>query len=139
MFGLKTKAQRKEAEEAQRAKTQALEQAVHRRLYNQVEEVVAEAIARHGLNEDETQDLMVKAGGAWLGFKAVLEDHRDYNGGEMRDLHLFIQRGAMIAQAAGNMAVITGEIENPNTRGDISAILGMGRDGTQRPKMLGQG
>jgi hypothetical protein len=62
----------------------------------------------------------------------VLEDGKDHNGGETKDEHVFIKAGGVIAQAASNLAVLGGLIDNPNTRGDITYALGFSRDGSER-------
>jgi hypothetical protein len=129
MFGFKQRA--KEQENRATQEQAIVLRGVHAKLNVQLEEVVAYLASTHGLKTEAVVALAAKASQVRSGFDAVLIDHMYAYGPELANSETLVRGGAVVAQAVGNLAVISGHLENPNAQADLCYVLGFSRDGLQ--------
>ena len=125
MFGLKRRAEAREAEKA--AARAALHDAVLRHI---VEELVDVANAALGVTPEpeKREHILATAEAIRRGIDAVLIHDLNAFGEEMLARDNPEKAGAMIAHASRNMALLTATLDNRNTRGDFCYALGFERE-----------
>lgn len=121
MFGFKRKA--REREEA----LDHITYAVHVQLCAELQEIATQALSETHEPTDRKY-VLSNAEAIRRGIDAVLAEGVDAYGPEMKMEDRPTQCGAVLADAARNMAVISGSLNNSGTRGDISFGLGFERD-----------
>jgi hypothetical protein len=130
MLGFNRKAKEREAKRA--GEQAAIYRAIRTAISDQLHESITWLVASHALAKSNADALIVSASKIQKGFDAVLVHGVDAHGPELFDTDPLVKGGAMVAQAAGNLAVISGRVGNPNIRGDVFYMLGFSRDGSAR-------
>lgn len=103
-------------------------QAVYAKLTDEIADVLASAIAEPGITQVDADRLAAKAAALQRGVDAVLLEGADAFGSELASADQSIRAGAMLANAARNVAIITRTLDNQNTRGDIRYVMGLPRE-----------
>ncbi|PHQ60775.1 MAG: hypothetical protein COC03_00005 [Robiginitomaculum sp.] len=125
MFKFKSRACERELE-----RKEALEHithAVHVQLCEELQDIAT--LALNEINEHtDREHLFLNAVAIRRGIDAVLAKGGDVFGAELKMEDRATRSGAILAQAARNMAILSGSLNNSNTRGDISLGLGFERE-----------
>ena len=126
MFRFKRRTHERELELEREEALEHITHAVHVQLCEELQDIAT--LALNDIHEHtDIEHVFLNAVAIRRGIDAVLAKGGDAFGAEMKMEDQATRSGAMLAQAARNMAILSGSLNNSNTRGDISLGLGFER------------